>query len=72
MWAVAIAIAVDGYRAGARSFAAQVSGLELAPEPPASRLPAALPLVIAGAIAVVFAGMMLLGTAALVLRKGPA
>lgn len=72
MFAVAVAISVDGYRAGARSLAAQVSGLELAPEPPASRLPAALPLVIAGAIAVVFAGMMLLGTAALFLQKGPA
>jgi hypothetical protein len=72
VWAVAIVIAVDGYRAGARSFAAQVSGLDLAPEPPASRLPALLPLVIAGAIAAVFGGMMLFGAAALLLPKGSA
>jgi hypothetical protein len=72
MWAVAIAIAVDGYRAGARSFAAQISGLDLAPEPPASRLPVLVPLVIAGAIAAVFGGIMLLGAVVLLLGTGPA
>jgi hypothetical protein len=61
---VAVALAADGYRIGRRSFNAQVAGLDLVADANPSHLPAAVPLAVGGAIAALFALILLAGMAA--------
>jgi hypothetical protein len=71
-YVIVIALAFDAYRIGDRSFKAAVAGLALPPEPPPSRLPPFVPLVITGAITLAFGGLMLLGTAMILVKGGRA
>ena len=48
--ALSLAMGIDAYRIGRRSFEAQIAGMDLQPEVPPSRLPAAVPLIAGGII----------------------
>lgn len=71
-FALSVVMAIDGYRIGRRSFEAQISGLELAAEPPPSRLPAAVPLIAGGVIVGVLVLIVVAGMVAAALGVGQA
>ena len=62
--ALSTGMAIDAYRVGRRSFEAQIAGLDLVADANPSHLPAAVPLAVGGAIAALFALMLLAGMAA--------
>jgi len=59
-----VALAADAYRIGRRSFNAQIEGLDLVADANPSHLPAAVPLAVGGAIAALFALILLAGMVA--------
>jgi hypothetical protein len=63
--AVGIAIAVDAYRLGRRSFLAQEAGMELPLPPPRSRVPPLVPWLLAGVTGLVLVTLFVLGIAVL-------
>ena len=67
---VVVALAADAYRIGRRSFNAQVAGLDLVADANPSHLPAAVPLAVGGAIAALFALILLAGMVATALGVG--
>ena len=68
--ALSTGMAIDGYRIGRRSFEAQIEGLDLVADVNPSRLPAAVPLAVGGAIAALFALILLAGMVATALAGG--
>ena len=62
--ALSTGMAIDAYRIGRRSFEAQIAGLDLVADATPSHLPAAVPLAVGGAIAALFALLLLAGMAA--------
>ena len=62
--ALSTGTAIDAYRIGRRSFEAQIEGLDLVADVSPSRLPAAVPLAVGGAIAALFALILLAGMVA--------
>ena len=69
---VSVGMAIDAYRIGRRSFDSQVEGLELAPEAAPSRLPAVIPLFLGGVIAAGLGALLLIGSAVVFMKAGPA
>ena len=47
---LSVAMAIDAYRIGRRSFEAQIAGMDLHAEAPPSRLPVAVPLIAGGIV----------------------
>ena len=69
---LSIAMAIDAYRIGRRSFEAQTEGMDLAATGPPSRLPAAIPLVAGGVIIGLLAVLLLAGMVVAALGIGQA
>ncbi len=67
---LSVAMTIDAYRIGRRSFNAQVAGLDLVADANPSHLPAAVPLAVGGAIAALFALILLAGMVATALAGG--
>jgi TM2 domain-containing membrane protein YozV len=69
---ITIWISIDAYRIGRRSFDSQVAMMELPPDPPVSRLPPLVPVVMAAATAFVLLALLIVGAVTLILRSLPA
>ena len=70
--AISCAIGIDAYRIGRRSFEAQIAGMDLRPESPPSRLPAAVPLIAGGFVIGLLVLSLLAGLMATALGVGQA